>query len=102
MRILMLWHQILPNSFLALLIHAGRGLGRRTLARAELAWVDAEHSAVVQFVSLGDAAFLFPPVDVVVHALDAGHGRVASILADVYEPTGHLALGNAEFFALAA
>ena len=48
-------------------------------AGAELAGVDAEGAAVVELVALGDAALAFPAVDVVQHAVELGHGRVAGV-----------------------
>jgi len=72
------------------------------LPGAELAGVDAEYTAVVELVALGYATVVFPAVEVVVHAVNGGHGRVASCTAGVNEPAGHLALVPAPVYTLLA
>jgi len=64
--------------------------------------VDAEDAAVVELVTFGYAAVMFPAMEVVVHAVDGGHRRVARCAACVDEPAGHLALVPAAVFTLLA
>jgi hypothetical protein len=68
---------------------------------AEAAGRDGEDLAVAELVAFGQAVrAAFPAVEVVAHAVHAGHGLVASGLAGLDELTGHLGPGPAADLAL--